>query len=135
MTRLMLIINPAAGRGGFRNGLGDALNLLDKGGCRTTLFFTSGRGDATEFAAKYGADFDIVGCVGGDGTLSEVLAGLMRLENPPKVGYIPMARQTTSPRRSACRRTIPSAPRGAFSTASRTHSTLAALITTSTSRT
>ena len=40
MTRLMLIINPAAGRGGFRNGLGDALNLLDKGGCRTTLFFT-----------------------------------------------------------------------------------------------
>ena len=43
MTRLMLIINPAAGRGGFRNGLGDALNLLDKGGCRTTLFFTSGR--------------------------------------------------------------------------------------------
>lgn len=41
MTRLMLIINPAAGRGGFRNGLGDALNLLDKGGCRTTLFFTS----------------------------------------------------------------------------------------------
>ena len=90
MTRLMLIINPAAGRGGFRNGLGDALNLLDKGGCRTTLFFTSGRGDATEIAAKYGADFDIVGCVGGDGTLSEVLAGLMRLENPPKVGYIPM---------------------------------------------
>ena len=90
MTRLMLIINPAAGRGGFRNGLGDALNLLDKGGCRTTLFFTSGRGDATEFAAKYGADFDIVGCVGGDGTLSEVLAGLMRLENPPMVGYIPM---------------------------------------------
>ena len=90
MTRLMLIINPAAGRGGFRNGLGDALNLLDKGGCRTTLFFTSGRGDATEFAAKYGADFDIVGCVGGDGTLSEVLAGLMLLENPPKVGYIPM---------------------------------------------
>lgn len=90
MTRLMLIINPAAGRGGFRNGLGDALNLLDKGGCRTTLFFTSGRGDATEFAAKYGADFDIVGCVGGDGTLSEVLAGLMRLEIPPKVGYIPM---------------------------------------------
>ena len=33
MKRLMLIINPAAGRGGFRNGLGDALNLLDKGGC------------------------------------------------------------------------------------------------------
>ena len=90
MKRLMLIINPAAGRGGFRNGLGDALNLLDKGGCRTTLFFTSGRGDATEFAAKYGADFDIVGCVGGDGTLSEVLAGLMRLETPPNVAYTPL---------------------------------------------
>ncbi len=90
MKKLMLIINPAAGRGGFKNGLGDALDLLDKGGYRTTLFFTSGRGDAVEFAAGHAANYDVVACVGGDGTLSEVLAGLMQLENPPKVGYIPM---------------------------------------------
>ena len=29
-------------------------------------------------------------CIGGDGTLSEVLAGLMQLDSPPPVGYMPM---------------------------------------------
>ena len=88
--KLMLIINPAAGRGGCKLNLPDALHLLDQGGFRTTLFFTAGRGDATRFAAEHGGEYDTVACVGGDGTLSEVLAGLMRLENPPQLGYIPM---------------------------------------------
>ena len=88
--KLMLIINPAAGRGGYALNLGEALRLLDTGGYRTSLFFTRGRGDATRFAAQSGADYDAVACVGGDGTLSEVLAGLMRIKAPPPVGYIPM---------------------------------------------
>ena len=88
--RLMLIINPAAGRGGYKVNLPEALNILDIGGYRTTLFFTSGRGEATEFAARYASEYDTVACIGGDGTLSEVLAGLMELKDPPPVGYFPM---------------------------------------------
>ncbi len=90
MKKLMLIVNPAAGRGAYKLNLPDALLLLDRGGFRTTLFFTAGRGDATELAAAHGAEYDVVACVGGDGTLSEVLAGLMRLDNPPPIGYFPM---------------------------------------------
>ena len=88
--KLMLIINPAAGRGAYKLNLPDALQLLDQGGFRTTLFFTAGRGDATALAAAHGAEYDTVACIGGDGTLSEVLAGLMRLEKPPQIGYFPM---------------------------------------------
>ena len=88
--KLMLIINPAAGRGAYKIGLSDALQLLDQGGYRTTLYFTAGRGDATEIAAAHGKEFDTVACIGGDGTLSEVLAGMMRLDNPPQIGYFPM---------------------------------------------
>ena len=88
--KLMLIINPAAGRGAYKLNLPDALQLLDQGGCRTTLFFTGGRGDATALAAEYGAEYDTVACLGGDGTLSEVLAGLMQLDSPPPIGYFPM---------------------------------------------
>ena len=88
--KLMLIINPAAGRGGYKVNLPEALNILDIGGYRTTLFFTSGRGEATEFAARYASEYDTVACIGGDGTLSEVLAGLMELKDPPPVGYFPM---------------------------------------------
>ena len=88
--KLILIINPAAGRGGYKVNLPEALNVLDLGGYRTTLFFTTGRGEATTFASENASEYDAVACIGGDGTLSEVLAGLMRLQDPPPVGYFPM---------------------------------------------
>ena len=88
--KLLLIVNPAAGRGAYKNGFGDAMRVLAEGGIQTTLVFTAARGDATRFAAENAGDYDIVACIGGDGTLSEVLAGLMQLDNPPPVGYFPM---------------------------------------------
>ncbi len=88
--KLMLIINPAAGRGGYQYHFCEALHALERGGLRPTLFYTAGRGDATRFTAEHGAEYDVVACIGGDGTLSEVLGGLMALENRPQLGYIPM---------------------------------------------
>ena len=88
--KLMLIINPAAGRGGYQYHFCEALHALERGGLRPTLFYTAGRGDATRFTAEHGAEYDVVACIGGDGTLSEVLGGLMVLENRPQLGYIPM---------------------------------------------
>ena len=88
--KLMLIVNPAAGKGEYKQKFGDALNLLDNGGYRSTLFFTSGPEEATFFAENHAAEYDMVACIGGDGTLSEVISGLMKLEHPPVLGYIPM---------------------------------------------
>jgi len=88
--KLMMIINPAAGHGGYEENLGEALRLLDADGYRTTLYFTSGPKQATQYAARYAADYDTVVCVGGDGTLSEVIAGLMTMKDPPDLGYFPM---------------------------------------------
>ena len=90
MKKLMLIVNPSAGRGGYRYYFGEAMKTLADGGFRTELFFTGGPEDATEFAKAYAAEFDAVACVGGDGTLSEVIGGLMKIPNPPPIGYIPM---------------------------------------------
>ncbi|MBQ6317455.1 MAG: YegS/Rv2252/BmrU family lipid kinase [Oscillospiraceae bacterium] len=90
MKKLMLIVNPSAGRGGYRYYFGEAMKTLADGGFRTELFFTGGPEDATEFAKAYAAEFDAVACVGGDGTLSEVIGGLMQIPNPPPIGYIPM---------------------------------------------
>ena len=88
--KMMLIINPVAGRGGYVLNFGEAMRVFAHGGYLTTLYFTSGKGEARAFAGEYGKDYDVVTCVGGDGTLSEVLSGLMALDNPPPVGYIPM---------------------------------------------
>ena len=90
MKKLMMIVNPSAGRGGYRYYFGEAMKTLADGGFRTELFFTGGPEDATEFARAYAAEFDTVACVGGDGTLSEVIGGLMQIPNPPPIGYIPM---------------------------------------------
>lgn len=90
MKDLMLIVNPAAGKGSYKVNFGEALNLLDSGGYRTTVYFTKGPGEASAFAAEHGGDYDTVACIGGDGTLSEVMAGLMQLPSPPALGYIPM---------------------------------------------
>ena len=88
--KLMLIINPVAGKARYKDGFGDVMRLFSEGGYRTTVFFTEARGDATRFAEEYAPQFDLVACIGGDGTLSEVIAGLIQIPNPPPVGYIPL---------------------------------------------
>ena len=90
MKKLMMIVNPAAGRSGYAYNFGEAMKILGQAGYAVTLYFTSGRGDAINFASRYAEDYNAVVCIGGDGTLSETLSGLMTLKNPPKVGYIPM---------------------------------------------
>lgn len=90
MKKLMLIVNPAAGSGGYKKNFGEALMVLNNGGYTPTVFFTAGPGDGTRLASEIAGNFDTVVCIGGDGTLSEVMAGLMQLDAPPPLGYIPM---------------------------------------------
>ena len=86
----MMIINPAAGRGGYKKNLPEALKMLSDAGYAVSVFFTEHRGHATELAAEYGAGFEKLLVLGGDGTLAEAIAGLMSMEVRPQVGYIPI---------------------------------------------
>lgn len=85
----MLILNPAAGSGSGVLSIGPAMEVLYKGGFVPTVFYTSGIGEATQMVLENAKDFDCVVCVGGDGTLSETVAGLAQLSSPPPLGYIP----------------------------------------------
>jgi len=87
--KLLLIINPRSGRNKARNGLIDLANVFSNNGYIPTVFTTRGVGDATEIVMKHAHGFDLVVCRGGDGTFSEVLNGLMRIENKPPVGFVP----------------------------------------------
>ena len=89
-TPLMMIINPAAGKGRYKKGLAEAIKNLSDAGYDVSVFFTERRGHATELAENYGSQFEKLICLGGDGTLAEVITGLMKLEKKPQVGYFPI---------------------------------------------
>ena len=90
MKKLLLIINPMAGKGMFREGLGDALSTLAKGGYEITIRFTEGTGHAARLAEELGEQYDVICCIGGDGTLSEVMEGIVNLNPQPLIGYFPL---------------------------------------------
>ncbi|PKM73210.1 MAG: diacylglycerol kinase [Firmicutes bacterium HGW-Firmicutes-16] len=87
--KLMLILNPAAGSGNGVLSIGPAMEVLYNGGFVPTVFYTSCIGEATSLVLENAKDFDCVVCVGGDGTLSETVAGLAQMSSPPPLGYIP----------------------------------------------
>lgn len=88
--KLLLIVNPAAGRTKSRAPLFDALTRFSEAGYLLSIHTTTGRGDATAVTVQNGADYDVIVAAGGDGTLNEVISGLMQLEQPPLLGYLPL---------------------------------------------
>lgn len=87
--RILLIINPKAGKIKPMSTLSDILNVFAKNSCVTDSMSTKGKNDATEIVKKHAKNYDVVVCCGGDGTLNEVINGVMSLETPLPIGYIP----------------------------------------------
>lgn len=89
---LMMLVNPAAGRSMTDPLLGSAVGAFCEAGYCPTVYYTTAPGTASALAAAYGGEYPRLVCLGGDGTLSDVIAGLMSLpeDRRPRLGYIPM---------------------------------------------
>ena len=87
--KLLMIVNPRAGRSKPRGPLYDAAAALCDAGYLLRIRRTTAAGDAARIAAQEGGDYDTVVAVGGDGTLNEVISGIQTLKTPPAVGYLP----------------------------------------------
>ncbi|MGB6409497.1 MAG: diacylglycerol kinase [Planococcus donghaensis] len=91
MKRARIIYNPTSGRELFRKHLPEVLEKMEKAGYETSCHATTSEGDAIQAAVHaVEREFDLVVAVGGDGTLNEVVSGIAKFENRPKVGLIPM---------------------------------------------
>ena len=86
---LLLIVNPRAGRTRSQLPLFEAAARFCQAGYLLSIRQTQRPGHAAELAEEEGPRFDRVVCCGGDGTLNETVSGLMRLDDPPPLGYIP----------------------------------------------
>jgi len=79
--RIKVILNPSSGRETARTNVEDTLGYLAGQSelSRADIFYTAKRFDATEFAQDTDPDeYDLLLAAGGDGTVNEVITGLMR---------------------------------------------------------
>ena len=67
------------------------LELFVKAGYEVTVHVTQSAGDAQKQVEKKGGGVELLVCSGGDGTLNEVVSGMMAWsrEKRPQLGYIP----------------------------------------------
>lgn len=87
--RLLLILNPAAGMRKANRFLVDIIALFNSNGYVCTVFCTARQGHATDIARENAHSFDLVVCIGGDGTMNEVMSGLLDSGVDLPIGYIP----------------------------------------------
>lgn len=89
--RLLFIVNPRSGKGQIKEHLVDILDIMVKADFQVTVYITQSQGDASQKTINEAKDFDRIVCSGGDGTLDEVVTGMMRLPASDRkpIGYIP----------------------------------------------
>jgi len=87
--RLLLVVNPVAGRIRVSEAFFDIVKVFSDAGYAVKVHMTRRRGEAAELTYKYGPTSDIVVLCGGDGTLNEGVSGLIRAGCSTPVGYIP----------------------------------------------
>lgn len=87
--KVLLIINPIAGKLSTKASRFQVANLFIQNGFQVDLKTTKAKGHATELVLEHALNHDIIVCCGGDGTLNEVISGIMQLGTPIPVGYIP----------------------------------------------
>lgn len=89
MKKLFFVFNPRSGKEQIKNKLISILDIFIKAGYEISLHVTQRPLDAKNVVIKKAGQADLVVCSGGDGTLNEVISGLMEWKDRPVLGYIP----------------------------------------------
>ena len=90
MKRLLFVYNPHAGKGMLAPKVSDVVDIFVKAGYEVVIYPTQAYHDAYKKISEYDAStYDLVVCSGGDGTLDEVVTGMMKREDRDPIGYIP----------------------------------------------
>lgn len=88
--KMLFIYNPKAGKAKIRSNLLDIIDIFTKAGYEVTAYPTQGKGDGiTAVKERKEGYYDVIVCSGGDGTLDEVVTGMMQCEKRIPIGYVP----------------------------------------------
>ncbi len=87
--KLLFIFNPRSGKGQTKNKLYDIIDVFVKAGYEVIVHPTQGPKDASKMTYEMAEEVDMIVCAGGDGTLDEVVTGIMKSGIRVPFGYIP----------------------------------------------
>ncbi|MBQ9940472.1 MAG: YegS/Rv2252/BmrU family lipid kinase [Clostridia bacterium] len=86
---VLLIVNPGAGQCKIKNHLTTVIGIFNRADYKVITYITAKTGDAKNAVKDCQDKIDLVACCGGDGTLNEVVSGMMERKNKFPIGYIP----------------------------------------------
>ena len=89
MKQMLFILNPKAGTKKANRVLADILNIFNRADFAVQVYITAGPQDATLAIKTFGQGKDLIVCCGGDGTLNEVITGMLDAGLDIPLGYIP----------------------------------------------
>lgn len=91
MKKMLFIYNPNAGKGLLKPKLSDVLDIFVKADYEVVIYPTQSYQDAYHKIVHMDDCYDLVVCSGGDGTLDEVVTGMMKKQKKYRIpiGYIP----------------------------------------------
>ena len=87
--KMLFVFNPKAGKGKIKTHLLDIVDIFSSHDYEIIIRSTQAPRDAYEKAKEYANSVDMIVCSGGDGTLDEVVTGIMEAESSVPIGYIP----------------------------------------------
>ena len=87
--KMFFVFNPKAGKGKIKAHLLDVVDVFNKSDYEVIIYSSQKPRDAYEKAKEYANQVDLIVCSGGDGTLDEVVTGIMEMNSSVPVGYIP----------------------------------------------
>ena len=86
--RILLIINPAAGKGRTKNHILKIKSFFSEMSCHLDIYETRKKGDALIKSRESVNDYDIIIAGGGDGTINDIVNGIANSKT--KLGIIPL---------------------------------------------
>ena len=87
--KVLFIFNPYSGKGQIKNNLLDIIDVLVKTEHEVTVYPTQFKKQAVSLVENRSPEYDLIVCSGGDGTLDEIVTGMIQSGFKTPIGYIP----------------------------------------------
>lgn len=87
--KFLILYNPMSGRANFKRRIPKVLNLFENTQHTVDFYESKAPGDLMKTAEKLASTYDVFLAAGGDGTVNEVVNGMMKVKEKPVIGVLP----------------------------------------------